>query len=50
MNIALNYSNRIKKIMELMKAQKIDAFIGTRTVSVSYVLAIKSKTTGEVVQ
>ncbi len=37
MNIALNYSNRIKKIMELMKAQKIDAFIGTRTVSVSYV-------------
>lgn len=37
MNITLNYSKRIKKIMELMEAQKIDAFIGTRTVSVSYV-------------
>lgn len=37
MNIAINYKKRIEKILQNMERSGIDVFIGTRTVSVSYV-------------
>jgi len=37
MNIHIDYSKRIKKIQEEMKKTNLDIFVGTRTVSLSYV-------------
>ncbi|MCE5209935.1 MAG: Xaa-Pro peptidase family protein [Deltaproteobacteria bacterium] len=37
MNTYIDYSKRIKKIQEEMKKDKLDVFVGTRTVSLSYV-------------
>jgi Xaa-Pro dipeptidase len=37
MNTYINYGKRIKKIQEEMKKSNLDIFVGTRTVSVSYV-------------
>ena len=37
MNIAINYKKRIEKLLQNMEKSGIDVFIGTRTVSVSYV-------------
>ncbi len=37
MNIAINYSDRIKKIVKQMEELNIDVFVGTRIVSISYV-------------
>ena len=37
MNIYIDYNKRIKKIQEEMKKANLDVFVGTRTVSLSYV-------------
>jgi Xaa-Pro dipeptidase len=37
MNIYIDYTKRIKKIQDEMKKSNLDIFVGTRTVSVSYV-------------
>jgi len=37
MNIYIDYNKRIKKILDEMKKSDLDLFIGTRTVSLSYV-------------